>query len=271
MNCLPEPAARPLELELRPTPAAVTGAQVCRRPVMRVMPAMRAGMALFMAVFAGFVGPAAHASTFRWFTDQSAFTAALTAGYYTATGAALASPGGGGLDNPKSMSGGSFGFEVSADVGLYGLVIDPGISPDVVGQPLTFSAFTPSDQVYAFAGLFSLTDDQEARHAGGITLELYTGIQGSTLISGTAVSIGTTPTFLGLISDDSGAAITRVVFGTAETNLYATAEEITVGVPVAVPEPSTLAAAGMGALALGIVYRRRRRAARGRAGAERGT
>jgi GNAT superfamily N-acetyltransferase len=50
--------------------------------------------------------------------------------------------------------------------------------------------------------------------------------------------------------------------------LLATAEEITVGVPVAVPEPSTLAAAGMGALALGIAYRRRRRAARGRAVAE---
>lgn len=265
MNCLPEPAARPVDREPWCRPAAAVGIRV---PVAPVAPRGRVLLAVAMAGLAWLAGPATHAGTFRWFTDQSAFTAALIPGYYTATGAALAAPGGGGLPNPKAMSGDSFGFEVSAANGLYGVVTNPGISPDTAGQPLTFSAFTPSNQVFAFAGLFSLTDDQEARSAGGITLSLFTGAGGATLISGTTASIGVAPTFLGLISDDSGAPITRVEFGTPETTLFATAEAITVGVPVAVPEPSTLVAAGMGALALGIAYRRRRRAARGRAVAE---
>jgi hypothetical protein len=265
MNCLPEPAARPVDREPWCGPAAAVGIRVHVAPV---APRGRVLLAVAMAGLAWLAGPAAHASTFRWFTDQSAFTAALIPGYYTATGAALAAPGGAGLPNPKAMSGGSFGFEVSDFTGLYGLVINPGISPNLVGQSLTFSAFTPSNQVFAFAGLFSLTDGSEARQAGGIGLLLFTGAGGSTLISGTAPSIGATPTFLGLISDDSGAPITRVEFATSENHLFATAEEIIVGVPVAVPEPSTLAAAGMGALALGIAYRRRRRAERGRAVAE---
>lgn len=255
MKYLHKPAARPVDRESRLAPAATPRFRI------RVVPVMRAVLALTTAACACLGGPAAHASTYRWFTDQAAFTAALMPGYYTATGAALAAPGGGGLPNPKLMTDGSFGFEVSAQNGLYGLATNPGISPAFTGETLAFSVFTPSEQVFAFGGLLSLTDDQEVRSAGGITLALFTGIQGSTLISGTAVSIGVAPTFLGLISDDSGTPITRVEFGTAETALFATAEGVIVGMPVAVPEPSTLAAAGMGALALGIGYRTRRRAA----------
>jgi hypothetical protein len=251
MRCLPEPAAKPVGCEPRRGPAAATS----------IAASVRAMAALAMAALPWLGGPTAHASTFQWFTDQAAFTAALQPGSYTATGSVLSSGGGDLGTDPRTFSGGAepYGFTVSATGGLYGIPANGGISALEPVTPLAFSAFTPLNQVRAFGGLLSLTDESEARIPGSISLSFFTGVAGTTLVSGTTTSIPASATFLGLITDDS-TPITRVEFGTSEAGAYATAEEITLGVPVAVPEPSTLAGAGMAALALGIAYRRRRRA-----------
>lgn len=257
MRSFPEPAPRPVDRQPRRGPAAAVGIRVPVPPRGRVL------LAVAMAGLAWLASPGAHASTFRWFTDQGLFVAELESTRFIADGATL--NGSGGLQSsPQTRTGTTFGFNVIATDGLVGLPSPgvEGITPFDDGAPLTFSAFTPINGVRAFGGLFSLTDDSEVRSAGQIQLQIF----GSAHISGTTVDIGATNTFLGLISDDVNAPITSVTFSTSTSSLYTTAETIIVGVPVApVPEPSTLAAAGMGALALAVGYRRRRRAARGRA------
>jgi hypothetical protein len=269
MRLLPEPVARPVGREVRRTPVA--GRRLAMVPV-HVVPGGRVVLAVVTASLAWLGNAAAHASTFQWFTDQTAFIAALESGYYTATGSDLSSGGGEVGTNETTFSGGAepYGFTVSATGGLYGIPDGGGISALEPFTPLAFLAFTPANQVQAFGGLFSLMDALDARAPGSISLSVFTGVGGTTLISGTTVSIPVAATFLGLVSYD--VPITGVTFDAlfvTGTSLYTAAETITVGVPVApVPEPSTLAAAGMGALVLGIAYRRRRRAARARAVAE---
>jgi hypothetical protein len=259
MRTFPEPAARPVDRQPRRGPSAAVRIRVPVAPRGDLL------LAVAMAGLAWLASPGAHASTFRWFTDQSQFIAALEpGGYYAATGTILSGVGGE-QSSPQNRTDGTFGFDVSSTSGLVGLPGPgvAGIQPLEAGTPLTFSLFTPPNGVQAFGGLFSLTDDSEARSPGQIQLQIL----GPALSTGTAANIiGATNTFLGFISDDVNVPITSVMFSTSASLLYATAETIIVGVPVApVPEPSTLAGAGVGALVLGIAYRRRRRAARGRA------
>lgn len=228
---------------------------------------VRAGLTLATAALLfGLGGVVALASPYQWFTDEAAFTAALDPNFYTATGSALQG-GGGEVASPQTRSGASFGFTVTAVDGLYGLgalgrVL--GVSPLLPGETLMFSAFTPSNQVRAFGGLFSATDADESRISGGLSLTLFSG---TTLISGTTVSSASTATFLGLISSDVATPITRVHVGTPTPSAYATAETVFVGTPLVVPEPSMLAVAGVATVAIGIACRRRWRGSRSDAAA----
>lgn len=219
---------------------------------------VRAGLILATAALLfGLGGVVALASPYQWFTDEAAFTAALDPNFYTATGSALQG-GGGEVASPQTMSGASFGFTLTAVDGLYGLgalgrVV--GVSPLLPGETLMFSAFTPSNQVRAFGGLFSATDADESRISGGLSLTLFSG---TTLISGTTASIGSSPTFLGLISSDVATPITRVDVGTPTPSAFATAETVFVGTPLVVPEPATAGLLVLGAIGVLALHRRRR-------------
>lgn len=215
------------------------------------------------AIFLGLGGAVALASPYQWFTDEAAFTAALDPNFYTATGSDLQG-GGGEIASPQTKSGASFGFTVTAAGGLYGLQGPApqkavGVSPLLAGETLTLSGFTPSNQVRAFGGLFSLTDEPYSRISGGLSLTLFSG---TTLISGTTVSSASTATFLGLISSDVATPITHVDVSTPASSAFVTAETVVVGTPLVVPEPSMLAVAGMATVAIGIACQRRWRASR---------
>ena len=235
------------------------GVPLCRGNLTRICLMAAAGAVWWMS------GPPAQATPYQWFTDQSSFLAALDPGSFTATGAALAFPGGADVPNPKALSGGTagftYGFQVTAAGGLYGNPApNSGIQPLEFNTPLAFQTLTPTNGVTAFGGLFSLRDELELRQAGSLNLELFTA-GGSQSIASQSLSVtGSGPSFLGLITYGGTQPITSVTL-TAATNpgtLLPTAEQAIVGVP----EPSTGAAFLTATGILGVAFCLRRRAGR---------
>lgn len=221
---------------------------------------LRAWLAAAAAAVCWVGGPPAQATTFQWFTNQAAFTNALTAGFYSADGATLADPGGTLAANPKTLAGGTYGFQVFATGGLYGTASNPGIQPLDFNTPLTFQTFTPSQGVTAFGGLFSLRTESESRQTGDLSLAVFTG-DGSQSIASQSLSVTSSgPSFLGLITYGGTQPITRATLTATTTpgSLLPTAETVIVGVP----EPSTVAAFSTAAVLLGIAFRLRKRAGR---------
>jgi len=223
----------------------------------------RAWLAAAAAAVCWLGGPPAQATTFQWFTDQTAFTTALTAGYYTADGATLASPGGELAENPKTLTGGTYGFQVFATGGLYGAgATGPvGIQPLAFNTPLTFQAFTPPNGVTAFGGLFSLRDGSETLQPGTLSLAAFTGAGGDQLIASDSLGVTSSgSSFLGLITYGGTQPITQVTLTatTSPGSSLPTADTVIVGVP----EPATFASLAAAAVLGGVAFRLRQRAGR---------
>jgi tetratricopeptide (TPR) repeat protein len=227
----------------------------------------RVCLALATAVMPWLATAVAQAAPYEWFTDQSSFVAALEPGAFTANGAALSS-GGGVLGRSSETFVGTgtpaYGFTVNALGGLYGLPPNPpsgGIQPLEFDTVLTFQAFTPSEGVTAFGGMFSLLDADETRQPGSLSLAVYSGSGAGTLIDSHSLSVSSSsPSFLGLITYGGTLPITRATLTATTTpeSLLPTAEQVAVGVP----EPSTLVALSLTAVLLGVGLRLRKRAAR---------
>ena len=234
-------------------------------PLSRSSPAARctrgrSSRALGIAATLVAASTTAVASNFSWFSSQSAFNAKLEANYAGGLDGLAANP----LPPTLFFSGltagtGTFSFESTSSAGLYSVFDAPrALTPDALEIPLVFDGFSPG--VRAFGGLFSLTDENEARQSGSFTLSIFTG-------SGTAQTLLTTatasvtslgPSFLGIIDFDPAISFSRVEFATPSTTLYPTAEQVTVGVP----EPSALAGLTTGLLLVAIGYRIRSRLAK---------
>lgn len=206
-------------------------------------------------------GPArpARAGTVAWFTNEAAFMSSLTGtSFVNDLGGVPAPP----VSSPLAFSGSGYAYEARAQGGLYRVFNGPyGLTPNELAEPLRFGSFSG---ITAFGGNFSLTDFDEARAAGTISLSLYAG-PSQTLLSSTTATVSVTgPTFLGLVYFYAQAPITAVSLAATDQSLFPTAERVIVGVP----EPSALAGAigGIALLFAAFRTRRRRVAAPGRPG-----
>lgn len=197
--------------------------------------------------------PAVESGTVSWYTDQTTFSNALTGTAFTNDFATVPPNA---VPDPLSFAGAGYSYQATSPGGLYRVFNNPfALTPDAFGQPLIFDAF---NGITAVGGLFSLTDSDENRASGTLSLTIFTG-SSQTLLSSTTASVASAgPTFLGLIYFAAPAAITKVSLATTATDLYPTAESLTVGVP----EPATLAGAITGLAMIGFAIRSRRRVAR---------
>jgi len=195
-------------------------------------------------------GLSAEAGTVSWFTEQASFLNGLTGTSFTNNFDGLPpNP----VPNPSPFSGNGYTYQATAAGGLYRAFNNPyALTPNDLESPLIFDTF---NGITAVGGLFSLTNSDENRAAGTLSLTIFSG-SSQTFLSGTTAPVTSdAPTFLGLIYYGAPAAITKVTLSTAATNLYPTAEQLTVGVP----EPATLAGAATGILMIGLAIRSRRR------------
>jgi hypothetical protein len=185
-------------------------------------------------------------------TFAAVSTASLAGAIYTSSGSFLANvkPGSytetfNGLSNASSPSftGGAFAYTASAPNDIY--FSGDFLGTNQVGDALTIT-FT-SGNVTALGANFFATDISDSFQVHSLTLTLSDG----TVATFTPVSQA--DSYRGFTTDVAISSL--VVSGTAGTSLYASLDNLTVGVS-AVPEPETWALFAAGLLGLRLVRRR---------------
>jgi hypothetical protein len=189
------------------------------------------------------------------YTDLATFLANVQPGYYLETFDSF--PAFGSVSTPHSFSGGagnSFSYDATAASGLFSVAVPPpdgdvSLSTTNEADPIIFT-FT-SGNVTAVGGYFFPTDINGNIMAGTINVALD---------DGTNVNVvnGDLTTFLGFTTTGPIASLTL----TDPSDPFVTVDDLYVGAGgaqgAAVPEPATLALAGLGLLSL-VGYRCRRK------------
>lgn len=199
---------------------------------------------------AGLAGQQSASGAIVYFPDEAPFLAALQPGYYTETFDGLPL---GFADSPLSFAGNGFSYDASAPNGFFQLdggAGDVWLSTDTPFDPIVFN-FT-SGNVTGVGGFFFLTDFDGAVVPGSFEVLLSDGT------FGTATNF-TSGTFLGFTTDP-GVFITSLIITPIDgvgIDVFATANNLTVG--AVVPEPAALSLCLVGALGLAAARTARRR------------
>lgn len=177
---------------------------------------------------------------------------------YTDQAAFLAAVGGYGVDtyddlevqlyeSPFARTAGSYGYSVSAESGLYGAGSggDGWLTANIDNETITFSNFAPG--IVGFGGYFFASDINGAFVPNG-TMQ-FTATDGTTLSY--TLSGATTTSFLGFVSSSPLTSVTLAPGG----DYWATANDVTLAMPI--PEPGSYAMMLLGLGALGWMGRRR--------------
>lgn len=202
--------------------------------------------------------PAARAQV-TTYTNQASFVSALAPGYYLETFNGFTSPST--PTSPQAFAGGvgnAFQYTVSDnDTNLHvtsqisnGFIAISSLDTDSNTLIITFTL----PNVTAVGGTFFLTT-LGGNAATGVNPVLATLSSGQTISLTSTASYGTEP-FGGFTSAVPIASLTLTA---NETNRFVTMDNLYVGVAATVPEPSTLALAGLGVGGIAALGVRRRR------------
>lgn len=200
------------------------------------------GFALFVAACLAAAATSAHAT---WYTSESAFLSALPGPYYLEdfNGFLFGNPLNGSQTTYVPAGGNGFGWVASSPHGLY--ATNGAISTNNAEDPLnvTFSG----GQVGAFGAVVADTNSNGVITAGTVTISLSNG-ENQAITFATPVQ-----GFLGWIGAGPITGATLNASGNSPNDFAQMDHVYTSGTPV--PEPFSLTALGVGAIAL----RRRRR------------
>lgn len=206
-------------------------------------------LGLFLVTCAG--TPFATAAITGTYTSQAALQAALQPGYYAENFSAY--NGYFGINSPLPFAGGNgFSYEVSAPLGLYAIPAGGGSISTNDDRDLLTITFTGSP-VTGVGGLFFLNDNSGIYMSGIVTLAYANNTHQVLNISGTGPS-----DYWGFTSDAPIVSMT-IAGGGQGTLAYPGVDDLTVG--AAVPEPTSLIAWSVLALAFTACWWRRRKSA----------
>lgn len=180
------------------------------------------------------------------YTSQSAFAAATTApGVDTYNDLAVQL-----YTSPLARTAGAYRYTVSAENGLYGAgtAADAWLSTNSRTSPMIFSNF--SSGVNAFGGNFFGSDVTGTFIPG--TSVVLTAQDGTSLTY--QIDNTTTGSFLGFVSSSTLTSVSLTSVGA----YWPTANNVTLAMAAAVPEPETYAMLLVGMSLLGVAARRRR-------------
>jgi hypothetical protein len=180
------------------------------------------------------------------YTSQSAFMSATTApGVDTYNDLSVQF-----YNSPMARTAGAYSYTVSAENGLYGAGVagDAWLSTNSRGSAMVFSNF--SSGANAFGGNFFGSDISGLFVPG--TSVVLTAQDGTSLTY--QIDNTTTSSFLGFVSSSTLTSVSLSSVGT----YWPTANNVTLAMAAAVPEPETYAMLLVGMSLLGVAARRRR-------------
>lgn len=208
--------------------------------------------ALPVAVLLCMAASAAHADV-TVYTDRTAFLAAITlpgTDTYNDLSGAL-------TPSPLMRTAGSYGYRASAGpVSVFypaGTASDRWLATDAASDAITFSNF--STGVRAFGGNFFGSDISGAFSPGHTVV--LTATDGTTTRT-VNLANSTTTSFLGFISTNPLTSVTLRPDGLPGSVYWATANNVTLGMVSAVPEPATYGMLMAGLGLFGFMARRRK-------------
>lgn len=200
-------------------------------------------------VFAGLVALAAAASAGTEYYDQGSFVAALSPDYYNETFSSFTygSPLNGSQTDWDAPGNGSYSFHAFASGGLWSN--NQALSTNYAYDTIKITFGNSPKPVYAVGGNFQETDISGNNLAGSITLDFSDG-------HSTTLTNPMPGDFFGYISNVQITEMDIVSDNNANYADWVQWANAFVGAP-ATPEPATMTALGIGALAL--IRRRRAR------------